>query len=73
MIDYKPMVEAKLAELFATTEMTSVEILYSILRSTALPNKPDDVRTGWILNIDERDLFTAIDRIVTEEKLNKDE
>lgn len=43
-------------------DMTFGEILYSMLRKQNLPEKPEDAKTGWLLEISDEALYNAVEK-----------
>lgn len=47
-------------------ELTFTEILYSILRKKNLPEKPDNVNTSWLLELEDEAIYKAIEKVIKE-------
>lgn len=54
-------------------DLTFGELLYTIFRKEHFVNKPDDVKTSWLLqNVDE-DIYNSIETILKSEHLEENE
>lgn len=58
-MNYIPLIEKKLTELRKENpELTFGEVLYSVLRK----QKPEGISLGWLLDIEDKNFYTAIEK-----------
>lgn len=73
-MDYRPLLKQKLVELIdESKELTFGELLYSILRKKVLKNKPDNANTSWLLEIEDSEFYTALEKAMELEKSGKEQ
>ena len=64
-MNYKPIIIDKFKEFMeANPEFTLGELFYSIFRKKVLKGKPEDKNITWLLDIEDKDFYTAIDRAI---------
>ena len=72
-MDFKPLILQKFKEMVnESSEMSFGEVLYTVLRKSALKSKPEDARTAWLLDIKDEDFYTALEKTIELEKQSKE-
>lgn len=54
-------------------EMSFGEMMYTVLRKSNLPSKPDDVSTSWLLDLKDEDIYNAIEKAIKAENKQEEE
>ena len=68
-MNYIPLTIDKLKDLMKEyPEYSFGELLHSFLREGILKGKPDGKSTTWLMDIEDKDFYTAIDRAISAEK-----
>lgn len=68
-MNYKPITIDKFLELADEFPNYSFgELLHSFLRGNMLKGKPENKATSWLMEIDDKDFYTAIERAISSEQ-----
>jgi hypothetical protein len=68
-MNYKPLTIEKLKEFIEKyPEYSLGEVLYAILGSKVMKGKPDEASIGWLLDLNDKDIYTAIDKAILREQ-----
>lgn len=71
-MNYIPLIKDKLDELSKSApDLSFGELLYSILRKPILVQKPTSANIAWLLDIENKDFYTALEKAMEVEKAHK--
>lgn len=51
--------------------LTFTELLYTVFRKANFKEKPRGVNTGWLLEIDDQDIYEAVEEAIKKERENE--